>query len=104
MLVALREGPLRFNGLRRNIPGISQKMLSLTLRGLERDGLIARTVMPTIPLRVEYELTPLGHSLRNAVETVGLWAIANHPAMQAAQNVFDQRDPCASVCDLSIAG
>src|SRR5439155_110147 len=63
VVIALGEGPKRFNELRRGLGSISQRMLTLTLRGLERDGLVTRTVFPTIPPRVDYELTKLGHSL-----------------------------------------
>ena len=64
-------------------------MLTLTLRGLERDGLVGRTVTPSIPPRVDYELTPLGHSLRGPVCTLSQWAIDNIAAIHGAQGVFD---------------
>lgn len=96
VIFELRNGPSRFNALRRNVPGISQKMLALTLRGLERDGLVARTVYSTVPPRVEYELTALGHSLRDTVEAVSRWAIANHSAIRAAQTTFDRREHLSS--------
>ena len=70
IVMLLSDGPKRFNQLRRMIGGVSQRMLTLTLRGLERDGLVTRTVFPTIPPRVDYELTPLGHSLRGFSITV----------------------------------
>src|SRR5216110_2634867 len=70
----LGEGPKRFNELRRALGSISQRMLTLTLRGLERDGLVTRTAFPSIPPRVEYELTGLGHSLLEPVSGLGLWA------------------------------
>lgn len=92
VVMLLRDGPRRFNELRRGITGISQRMLTLTLRGLERDGLVTRTVFPTVPPRVDYELTELGHSLRGPVEALGLWAMANQPAIRAARAVFDERD------------
>ena len=66
-----RRKPLRFNELRRSIGGISQRMLTLTLRGLERDGLVTRTVFPTIPPRVDYALTPLGRDLLEPVSALG---------------------------------
>src|SRR6202167_568472 len=75
---SLGAGPLRFNELRRAIGGISQRMLTLTLRGLERDGLLTRTAFPTIPPRVDYALTPLGRDLLNPVSALGAWAIRNH--------------------------
>src|SRR6202051_3595396 len=70
----LGDGPLRFNELRRSIGGISQRMLTLTLRGLERDGLITRTVFPTIPPRVDYALTSLGRDLLEPGSVLGAWA------------------------------
>ena len=89
----LGEGPMRFNELRRSISGISQRMLTLTLRGLERDGLVTRTVFPTIPPRVDYELTKLGRSLLEPVSALGLWARKNRPAIQAARGRFDSKKP-----------
>src|SRR6266700_5900763 len=71
---ALVDGPKRFNEIRRGLGSISQRMLTLTLRGLERDGLATRTIYPTIPPRVEYELTQLGRSLLEPVSGLGLWA------------------------------
>src|SRR6266496_1828591 len=67
----LSKGPMRFNEIRRTIGGISQRMLTLTLRGLERDGLVTRTVYATIPPRVDYELTDLGRGLANPVQALG---------------------------------
>ncbi len=86
---ALGPGPRRFNDLKRHIGGISQRMLSLTLRGLERDGLVSRTVFPTVPPRVDYALTELGHSLWEPIEALGAWAHRHHPDIQAAQRRFD---------------
>src|SRR5581483_11707717 len=80
---------MRFNELKRQIGGISQRMLTLTLRGLERDGLITRTVFPTIPPRVDYELTPLGHSLLVPVSALGDWARKNQRKIADAQARFD---------------
>src|SRR5215467_2633907 len=74
VVVMLGDGPKRFNELRRAIATISQRMLTLTLRGLERDGLVSRTVFPTIPPRVDYELTELGGSLLEPVAALGNWA------------------------------
>jgi DNA-binding HxlR family transcriptional regulator len=85
----LGEGPLRFNELRRSIGGISQRMLTLTLRGLERDGLITRTVFPTIPPRVDYALTPLGRDLLNPVSALGSWAVRNQAKIAQARAHFD---------------
>ena len=86
---ALGDGPKRFNELRRALGSISQRMLTLTLRGLERDGLLTRTVFPTIPPRVDYELTRLGRSLLEPVSTLGLWARRNRAAIQEARQRFD---------------
>jgi len=85
----LGDGPKRFNELRRALGSISQRMLTLTLRGLERDGLVTRTVFPTIPPRVDYELTKLGRSLLDPVSALGLWARRNRAAIQAARQRFD---------------
>jgi DNA-binding HxlR family transcriptional regulator len=85
----LGAGPLRFNELRRSIGTISQRMLTLTLRGLERDGLVTRTVFPTIPPRVDYELTPLGRDLLEPVSTLGDWAIRNQEKIARAREQFD---------------
>src|SRR6266852_4319563 len=85
----LGDGPKRFNELRRALGSISQRMLTLTLRGLERDGLVTRTVFPTIPPRVDYALTRLGHSLLEPVSRLGLWARQNRAAIEAARRRFD---------------
>src|SRR5438132_12646472 len=85
----LGNGPKRFNEIRRALGSISQRMLTLTLRGLERDGLVTRTVFPTIPPRVDYELTKLGHSLLEPVSSLGLWARQNRSAIDAARRRFD---------------
>jgi DNA-binding HxlR family transcriptional regulator len=85
----LGEGSKRFNELRREIPSVSQRMLTLTLRNLERDGLVNRTVTPTIPPRVDYELTELGHSLLGPIIALSQWATANIAAIHSAQARFD---------------
>src|SRR5881394_1663298 len=85
VVTVLGEGPKRFNELRRALGSISQRMLTLTLRGLERDGLVTRTVFPSIPPHVEYELTRLGHSLLEPVSRLGLWARHNRAAIEAAR-------------------
>jgi DNA-binding HxlR family transcriptional regulator len=89
VVMSLRDGPRRFSEIRRAIPGVSQRMLTLTLRGLERDGLVSRKVTPTIPPRVDYELTALGRSLQSPVIALGQWAMDNLPDIQAARSVFD---------------
>jgi DNA-binding HxlR family transcriptional regulator len=88
-LLCIGRGPVRFNEIRRSVPGISQRMLTLTLRGLERDGLVTRTVHPTIPPRVDYELTELGQSLRVPLVAVAEWARAHRSAILDARKVFD---------------
>jgi DNA-binding HxlR family transcriptional regulator len=89
----LSDGPMRFNELRRTIGGISQRMLTLTLRGLERDGLVTRTVFPTIPPRVDYELTDLGQTLIVPLKSLFAWATSNRPMIAAAQQAFDTATP-----------
>ncbi|MDF0581852.1 winged helix-turn-helix transcriptional regulator [Bradyrhizobium yuanmingense] len=91
VIMMLSDGPKRFNELKRMINGISQRMLTLTLRGLERDGLVTRTIFPTIPPRVDYELTDLGRGLQQPVKALGEWAIAHLEQIEAARTRFDQR-------------
>jgi DNA-binding HxlR family transcriptional regulator len=95
VLIVTRLGAraMRFNELKREIGGISQRMLTLTLRGLERDGLITRTVFPTIPPRVDYALTPLGRSLLEPVTALGDWALRNRARIAEAQVKFDGACP-----------
>ena len=85
----LADGPRRFNELRREIPSVSQRMLTLTLRNLERDGLVSRKVTPIIPPRVDYELTGLGHSLQKPITALSQWALDNVEAIHAAHDKFD---------------
>jgi DNA-binding HxlR family transcriptional regulator len=85
----LGDGPLRFNELRAAVGGISQKMLTTTLRTLERDGFVTRTVFPTIPPRVDYELTELGRELEVPVKGLAEWAIANMARISEARRRFD---------------
>jgi DNA-binding HxlR family transcriptional regulator len=87
----LGDGPLRFNELRRQIGEISQKMLSSTLKILERDGLVSRTVLPTVPPQVEYALTDLGHELLGPVRTLAEWTSANSSRILAARASYDAR-------------
>ena len=86
---ALSKGPVRFNAMMRAIGGVSHRMLTLTLRGLERDGLVTRTAYPTIPPKVEYELTELGRSLIEPLTTLATWAQRHQPAIEAARARFD---------------
>jgi DNA-binding HxlR family transcriptional regulator len=89
VVTRLGGGPVRFNELRRSIGGISQRMLTLTLRGLERDGLITRTIFPTIPPRVEYALTALGRDLLQPVSGLSEWALRNQGKIARAREQFD---------------
>ena len=89
IVMALSRGSKRFSELKREIDGVSQRMLTLSLRGLERDGLISRHVTPTIPPRVDYELTELGISLREPVVALGQWALDHIDCIRAAQQRFD---------------
>jgi DNA-binding HxlR family transcriptional regulator len=85
----LSHGTLRFNELKRQINGISQRMLTLTLRNLERDGLVTRTIYPEIPPRVEYGLTELGNTLREPIGALWDWSASNHQAIVAARTKYD---------------
>ena len=89
IVMMLARGPLRFNELKRMVEGISQRMLTLNLRGLEREGLVSRKIFPTIPPKVEYALTDLGNSLCTHVIALGQWAEANYDALRAAREAFD---------------
>jgi DNA-binding HxlR family transcriptional regulator len=89
VVMQLGEGVMRFSALRRRIGGISQKMLTATLRGLERDGYVTRAVYPTIPPRVEYALTDLGRDLLEPVTALGRWAVDNRHRVEAARRRYD---------------
>jgi len=91
IIASLAKGTMRFNELRRGIDGISQRMLTLTLRGLERDGLVSRTMYPTIPPRVDYELTELGQTLLVPVMALVSWADNNQLAIKEAHERFDEK-------------
>ena len=91
VVAMLGDGPKWFSELRRSIASISQRMLTLTLRGLERDGLVTRTVFPTIPPRVDYELTELGRSLLQPVRALGSWARENRTRILQARLRFDAK-------------
>src|SRR5450432_3275160 len=92
IVALLGDGPKRFNEIKRMVGGISQRMLTLTLRGLERDGLVTRTVFPAIPPRVDYELTDLGRGLWQPVEALGKWARDHQAEIEAARAKFDGRN------------
>lgn len=85
----LGDGSMRFSELRKAVGGISQKMLTTTLRALERDGFVSRSVTPTIPPRVDYELTELGRELLVPVQALGNWALENQPRIASARQRFD---------------
>ncbi|MBR1124301.1 helix-turn-helix transcriptional regulator [Bradyrhizobium lablabi] len=89
ILILIRDEPMRFNALRRTIEGISQKMLSQVLKSLERDGLIKRRVFATVPVTVEYSITPLGGTLAKAVDHLRDWAEENLKEVTAAQRRYD---------------
>ena len=97
VLDALGEGTLRLSRLRSEVEGISQKMLTQTLRALERDGIILRHVYATIPPKVEYSLTPLGESLGKAMATVRNWSYAHMDEIVGARQVYDQRHSMADL-------
>lgn len=89
IIATLKDGPVRFNELRRRIDGISQRMLTINLRGLERDGLVKRTLFPTIPPRVDYELTDVGRTLLAPVMTLVTWANNNQENIKGARIRYD---------------
>ncbi|HXN69920.1 MAG TPA: helix-turn-helix domain-containing protein [Bradyrhizobium sp.] len=95
VIMLLGNGPRRFNEIKRMVGGISQRMLTLTLRGLERDGLVTRTVFPTIPPRVDYELTDLGRGLWQPAEALGKWAHDHQTEIEDARARFDRRNDAA---------
>jgi DNA-binding HxlR family transcriptional regulator len=88
-IINLQSGPRRFNVLRRMIEGISQRMLTVTLRSLEREGLVRRTVKPTSPPEVTYSLTEMGHSIATPVAALGEWAATNRDGLRQARAAFD---------------
>jgi DNA-binding HxlR family transcriptional regulator len=91
ILVALADGPHRYSDLSRIIAGVSQKMLTQTLRVLERDGLVSRTMTPAVPVRVDYALTPLGESLMPAVNAIKSWAEEHIAEIEASRAGYDRR-------------
>jgi DNA-binding HxlR family transcriptional regulator len=91
LLGALAEGPQRFTQLARRVEGISQKMLTQTLRGLERDGMVSRTVFATVPVRVDYELTELGRTLTAPIAALEAWARDHISDVVAAREEYDRR-------------
>jgi DNA-binding HxlR family transcriptional regulator len=89
IITALADGPQRYSDLSRRIAGVSQKMLTQTLRSLERDGLLSRSVTPSVPVRVDYELTPLGQSLLPLIASIKGWAESHMPVVAAARSQYD---------------
>ncbi|MER6300452.1 helix-turn-helix domain-containing protein [Kitasatospora sp. NPDC001539] len=96
-VVELAQGVRRFRELQRALPGISQRMLTLTVRRLERDGVVTRTVHPTVPPQVEYELTPLGHSLTHLVRAMADWSYDHHDAIVASRRAWDEANPDSEI-------
>lgn len=94
---ALSDGPRRFSAIRRTVEGVSQKMLTQTLRGLERDGLVTRTVHPEVPPRVEYELTAAGRTLQEPLKALERWSIEHFGQVAAAWESYDERTAHQSV-------
>lgn len=92
VIMMLRNGPKRFSELKRDVVGISQRMLTLTLRALERDGVVRRTVYATIPPSVEYELTELGRSFSEPIVSLGSWVFSNHELIRNARAEYDARN------------
>jgi DNA-binding HxlR family transcriptional regulator len=93
VISCLGDGPKRFTALKRSVDGISQRMLTVTLRGLERDGIVSRTMYPVMPPRVDYELTPLGRTLLDAVGALMTWADAHLDEVDAARATYDAQTP-----------
>src|SRR5215203_832571 len=96
VICSLADGPQRFSELGRQLAGVSQKMLTQTLRTLERDGLVSRSVTAAVPVRVDYELTPLGHSLQDPIKHLKTWADEHVPQVREAQAAYDRDREAAS--------
>ncbi|MFJ8312156.1 MULTISPECIES: winged helix-turn-helix transcriptional regulator [unclassified Streptomyces] len=97
VVVELAQGVRRFRQLQRAVPGISQRMLTLTVRRLERDGLVARTVYPTVPPQVEYELTAMGHSLTHLVKALADWSAEHRDSIARARQEWDAGHPDSEI-------
>ncbi|MCG5216984.1 winged helix-turn-helix transcriptional regulator [Streptosporangium sp. KLBMP 9127] len=95
VVVELSQGTRRFRELQRAVPGISQRMLTLTVRRLERDGMVRRTVYPTVPAQVEYDLTGMGRDLASLVKTVADWSAAHRDSVAASRRAFDAEHAAA---------
>lgn len=94
-----RHGTLRFNELKRLINGVSQRMLTLTLRNLERDGLVSRTIYPEVPPRVEYSLTEMGKTLQEPIDGLWNWSAEHHMSIIDARAVYDARENLATTAE-----
>ena len=101
IITKLADGPLRFGEIKRLIGGISQKVLTSTLRDLEMDGFVTRTVTPSIPPRVDYELTDLGHDLQVPLKAIGQWATQNRPKVLDARRQYFAEHPDAMPAKMS---
>jgi DNA-binding HxlR family transcriptional regulator len=99
IVATLNDGRMRFTALQRHIPGISQRMLSLTLRNLERDGLVSRTAFAEVPPRVEYELTPMGETLIAPAMALANWAVEHNPSIEISRAAYEVRKGEARVTD-----
>ncbi|MFD5916731.1 winged helix-turn-helix transcriptional regulator [Kitasatospora sp. NPDC058201] len=97
VVVELAQGVRRFRELQRAVPGISQRMLTLTVRRLERDGLVSRTVHPAVPPQVDYELTPVGHSLTHLVRAMVDWSYDHHDSILASRQDWDAANPDSDI-------
>lgn len=91
VLTVLDRGPVRFNAIKRQLEGVTQKALTQCLRRLERNGLLSRRVIPVSPVAVEYEITPLGRTLQQPFKALYAWTLANMPAVETARQFFDER-------------
>ncbi|MFC6373509.1 winged helix-turn-helix transcriptional regulator [Nonomuraea thailandensis] len=96
LLTALADGPQRYSSLSRTLAGVSQKMLTQTLRTLERDGLVSRSVTPSVPVRVDYALTPLGVSLLPVMRAIKDWAETHIERVAVARDTYDNRSTSAA--------
>lgn len=103
VIALLEERTLRFSELKHKIDGVSQRMLSRTLRHLERDGLVERTVYPTVPPRVDYALTPLGASLHTTIKALVTWTEAHQNQIAAARDAYDRQQALAEAGTLPVA-
>jgi len=102
VIAVLDEGPQRFNAIRRRLQGVTQKALTQCLRRLERNGLVAREVISLAPVAVQYQLTPLGHTLREPLQELHKWTLVKLPEVTAAREAFDSADSGRKAADRSL--